>query len=88
MNGNRIEGKWKTLRGTIKSKLGKLTDDDLDIVNGRLEKLAGGVQKADGMSAVEAERLVHEWTRLLDGRALTGTGESKQDRGSRGGEPQ
>ncbi|MBS0389399.1 MAG: hypothetical protein JSR15_13050, partial [Proteobacteria bacterium] len=68
--------------------LGKPTDDDLGIVDGRLEKLGDGIQQAYGMSAAEAERLVQEWTRLLDGRALTGSGDSKQDRGSRGGEPQ
>jgi len=34
MNEDRIKGKWKQLAGNIKTKWGKLTDDDLKIAEG------------------------------------------------------
>jgi uncharacterized protein YjbJ (UPF0337 family) len=40
MNWDRIEGNWKQFRGTIKEKWGKLTDDDLDVIEGKRDKLA------------------------------------------------
>ena len=30
MNWDQMEGKWKQLRGSIKERWGKLTNDDLD----------------------------------------------------------
>jgi uncharacterized protein YjbJ (UPF0337 family) len=35
MDWNRVEGNWKQLKGNIKEQWGKLTDDDLDVINGR-----------------------------------------------------
>ena len=43
MDRNRVEGNWKQLSGKVKEKWGKLTDDDLDIINGRREQLEGKI---------------------------------------------
>ena len=32
MNSDQLEGKWKQLKGSVKEKWGKLTDDDLDVI--------------------------------------------------------
>jgi CsbD-like protein len=34
MDWNRVEGNWKQVKGKIKEQWGKLTDDDLDVING------------------------------------------------------
>ena len=36
MNKNIFEGNWKQIRGQAKDWWGKLTDDDLDQVDGKL----------------------------------------------------
>ena len=36
MDWNRVEGNWKQVKGKVKEKWGQLTDDDLDVINGRL----------------------------------------------------
>ena len=41
MNWDQVEGKWKQFKGEIKEKWGKLTDDDLDVINGRRHILFG-----------------------------------------------
>ena len=43
MNSDIIEGNWKQLKGKLKEQWGKLTDDDLDVIEGKREVLAGKI---------------------------------------------
>ena len=43
MDWNRIEGNWKQFKGRAKEKWGRLTDDDLDVINGRQDQLEGKI---------------------------------------------
>lgn len=60
MNRDIIEGSWKEMRGRIKARWGKLTDDDLDRVEGNYDILLGKIQKAYGQSREEVERDLSE----------------------------
>jgi uncharacterized protein YjbJ (UPF0337 family) len=55
MNNNIFEGKWKQIRGQAKVWWGKLTDDDLDKVNGNFDKLIGLLQIKYGYTQQQAE---------------------------------
>ena len=48
MDWNRIEGNWKQFKGRAKEKWGRLTDDDLDVINGQQEQLEGKIQERYG----------------------------------------
>jgi len=61
MNWDRIEGNWREFKGKAKQQWGKLTDDDLDIVNGKREELAGKIQNRYGIAKDEALRQIDEW---------------------------
>jgi uncharacterized protein YjbJ (UPF0337 family) len=61
MNWDQIEGKWKQAKGHVKEKWGKLTDDDLDVVAGKRDKLAGRVQEIYGIGKEEAEKQIHDF---------------------------
>ena len=63
MNWEQIQGNWKQLTGQAKEQWGKLTDDDIDVVAGRREQLAGKLQERYGLAKEEAERQVAEWQR-------------------------
>jgi len=65
MNEDRIQGKWKQLSGTLKEKWGKLTEDDLKVVEGNSEYLAGKIQERYGVAKDEAEKQVREYERTL-----------------------
>ena len=61
MNWDQIEGKWKQFKGSAKAQWGKLTDDDLDRVEGNKDILAGRIKEAYGVEKEEAHRQVDEW---------------------------
>lgn len=63
MNWDRIEGSWKQLSGQAKEQWGKLTDDDLDVVAGRRDQLAGKIQAHYGVAKEDAEKQIAEWQR-------------------------
>lgn len=61
MNWDRIEGNWKQVKGKAQVQWGKLTDDDLDVIEGKQTELVGKVQERYGLARDEAERQVNEW---------------------------
>lgn len=60
MNKDVFEGKWKQLKGKIKETWGELTDDELDQIDGRKDRLVGKLQEKYGYSRMEAEARVDE----------------------------
>ena len=62
MNWDRIEGQWKQMKGNAKQQWGKLTDDDLDVAEGKRDVLVGRIQERYGIEKDEAERQVDDWT--------------------------
>ena len=63
MNWERIQGNWKQVAGQAKEQWGKLTEDDIDVVAGRRDRLAGRIQERYGVSLDEAEKQVAQWQR-------------------------
>lgn len=61
MNKDIIEGKWTEVKGAVKQKWGKLTDDDLAEINGSREILAGKIQKNYGLARDEVEKQLKAW---------------------------
>ncbi len=55
MNKDIAEGKWKQLKGKVRETWGKLTDDEIDKINGRAQQLSGVIQEKYGVSKEEAE---------------------------------
>ena len=74
MNLDVLKGKWKQLKGEANTQCGKLTDDDLDQVEGNTEKLVGKVQERYGYGREQAEREVNQWINRDT------TGYSREDR--------
>ncbi|APW38572.1 general stress protein CsbD [Rhodoferax koreense] len=61
MNSDRIEGNWKEFKGKLKEQWGKLTDDDLDVFEGRRDQLIGRIQQRHGLTQEAADREVLDW---------------------------
>ena len=61
MNWDQVEGKWKQLKGSVKERWGKLTDDDLDTIAGKRDQLAGRLQERYGITKEQAETEIDQW---------------------------
>jgi uncharacterized protein YjbJ (UPF0337 family) len=58
MNKDQAAGGWKEIKGKIKQQWGKLTDDDLSVLEGSADELSGRIQKRYGIAKEEAEEQV------------------------------
>lgn len=65
MNWDRIEGRWKQLKGSARRMWGRLTESDLDMIAGRKDVLVGKIQERYGIAKESAERQVHAWYRAV-----------------------
>lgn len=54
MNRDILEGQWKQIKGKVKQQWGRLTDDELDVMTGSYDELAGLIQERYGYSREEA----------------------------------
>lgn len=55
MNQDQFEGRWKQARGKAKEWWGKLTDDELDQVQGKKDQLSGPLQARYGYTREQAD---------------------------------
>ena len=65
MNQDIIKGKWTQIKGSLKTKWGKLTDDDLSRIDGNHEYLVGKLQERYGWQKDQAEREIHDFEQHL-----------------------
>ena len=56
MNWDQIKGSWMQVKGQVKEKWGKLTDDDLTVIGGKRDQLAGLLQQKYGYAKDQAEK--------------------------------
>lgn len=55
-----IKGNWNLIKGMLKQKWAKLTDDDLRFIDGKEDELIGRIQKRTGETREEIEKVVDE----------------------------
>lgn len=55
MNKDILKGKWNQIKGEAKAQWGKLTDDELDEVDGNYDKMVGKLQATYGYEKEKAE---------------------------------
>ncbi|MDZ4744219.1 MAG: CsbD family protein [Verrucomicrobiota bacterium] len=60
MNKLEIKGDWKIIKGKVKQKWAKLTDNDLEYVEGKEEELIGRIQKRTGETRAAVEKVLNE----------------------------
>ena len=56
MNQDVLKGKWLQMKGEVRRQWGKLTDDDIDQIQGNAEIMAGKLQERYGWGRDEAQR--------------------------------
>jgi uncharacterized protein YjbJ (UPF0337 family) len=61
MNNDIMQGKWERVKGAVQKNWGKLTNDELDVIDGDRKKLMGAIQESYGIEKEEAERQIKLW---------------------------
>jgi uncharacterized protein YjbJ (UPF0337 family) len=61
MNADILKGKWNQVKGTIRSRWGKLTDNDVMEIQGDTEKMLGKLQERYGYAREQAEKELDEF---------------------------
>jgi len=56
MNEDRISGNWKQFKGKVKEQWDKLTDDDMDVAEGKRDQLVGRIQESYGYGKEQVEK--------------------------------
>ncbi|HLV95776.1 MAG TPA: CsbD family protein [Candidatus Acidoferrales bacterium] len=65
MNWDQVAGNWKQVKGKTREQWGKLTNDDLDVIEGRREQLIGVLQERYGWARNEAEKQADSFVKSL-----------------------
>ena len=60
MNKLEIKGDWNITKGKLKQKWAKLTDDDLQLAEGKHDEMLGRIQKRTGETREAVEKAVKE----------------------------
>ncbi len=66
MNKDYIAGRWHQIKGDVRTRWARITDDDLQRTDGNFEYLVGLVQTRYGMIREVAERQVRDFGRRLE----------------------
>jgi len=66
MNRDVIAGHWHQIKGNVRGRRARITDDDLERAEGDFEYLVGLVQARYGMIREVAERQVRDFGRRLE----------------------
>ena len=56
-----LKGDWNILKGKLKQKWATLTDDDLQLIDGKGDELLGRIQKRTGESREAVEDAIKEY---------------------------
>jgi uncharacterized protein YjbJ (UPF0337 family) len=65
-NQDILEGKWPELKVQAKQHWGKLTDDDIQRLSGKMEELASVLRQRYGYGKVQAEMEINKWVSAHD----------------------
>lgn len=65
MNQDSLKGQWMQLKGTLRKNWGKLTDDDIELIEGDADVLIGKLQERYGMAREAAEKELEEWQKFV-----------------------
>ncbi|HBJ87973.1 MAG TPA: general stress protein CsbD [Verrucomicrobiales bacterium] len=60
-----IKGDWNIIKGNLKQKWARLTDDDLQFIEGKQEELLGRIQKRTGESREAVQDAIKEYRAAL-----------------------
>jgi uncharacterized protein YjbJ (UPF0337 family) len=71
MNPEIFRGRWNQLKGEVRTRWGKLTDDDVTQIQGQVEKMIGKLQERYGYKREQAEKELNDFLSAPPGSRKT-----------------
>jgi uncharacterized protein YjbJ (UPF0337 family) len=71
MNPEILKGRWHQVRGEVRKRWGKLTDDDVTQIEGNVEKMIGKLQERYGYKREQAEKELNDFLNAPSGTRRT-----------------
>ena len=71
MNPEILKGRWHQVRGEVRKRWGKLTDDDVTQIEGNVEKMIGKLQERYGYKREQAEKELNDFLNAPSGTRKT-----------------
>ena len=71
MNPEILKGKWNQVKGDVRTRWGKLTDDDIAQIQGQAEKFIGKLQERYGYKREQAEKELNDFLNSTPGTRRT-----------------
>ena len=68
MNNDILKGRWNQVKGEMRTKWAKLTDNDVMYIQGEAEKLIGKLQERYGYKREQAERELNDFLNAQSGQ--------------------
>ncbi len=62
LNQQTLSGKWNDVKGKLRKKWGQLTNDDVQVFDGNVDRLVGMIQSKTGEARNAVERFLEEAT--------------------------
>ena len=78
MNEDVLKGQWKQAKGNVREWWGKVTDDDVDRINGKAEQLVGVLQERYGWTRERAKQEMDTRLASLKAAAKPESGSHKE----------
>lgn len=79
MNEDILSGNWKQIKGQVKEAWGELTDDELDQIEGRRDRLVGKLQEKYGYTRERAEAEIDRFLNQTGSDMGRGTTSTRRD---------
>jgi len=73
MDWDQVRTKWPQMRGQLRHRWGRLTEEDLDVIAGHGDVFIGRVAERYSVDRQEAQKRIEEWLHTLrEEKILTG----------------
>jgi uncharacterized protein YjbJ (UPF0337 family) len=76
MNWDRIEGKWKEMKGDLRQKWADMTDSDFDKIGGKKDELSGWLQNKYGYAKDRADQEIEAFSNSVEEREANRTNDT------------
>lgn len=65
-NSDKLKGQWKQIKGDLRERWGKLTNDEVEQIDGQEQNLVGKIQEKYGIAKEEAQNQVNNFLSKLN----------------------